>query len=293
MHASDVDVLISHDDPVRLADKLKLELIPTTPPRLYGEIEGTPVDITVVNGDDLEARKRRAGPRDAAMLVDHVRHRQTVFQAEWPNVKRFVQLRALGHNGLGWFGSFGWALLFAIPLMDELREVPTKEVFPAWLRWLGTIAQGTRLSLEGKRTGGLEPLFIEAPAPPVRDVARLTPRGGAHLLAEAKHAALVVGDATTAADALARMTDIADAPPPDETLVITGEREESRGRYDGQARRMLRDLEAIGPTRSWGRFDRSGQGWHHRITVSSKNADVARDLIEHWLTISSIDAIVE
>ncbi|HEY4059413.1 MAG TPA: hypothetical protein VGM39_22500 [Kofleriaceae bacterium] len=293
MHASDVDVLISHDDPVRLANTLGLELLPTTPPRLYGELDGTPVDITVVNGDDLDARKRRAGPRDAALLVEHVRHRQTVFQQTWPLVKKFVHQRALGHNGLGWFGSFGWAILLAVPLVAKLREVPAGSVFPAWLRWLAELPPNVRITFAGVRTGAMEPVFIEAPAPPVRDVARFTPRGGAHFFLEAKQAALLIGDAQTDADAIARIIDIADAPPPGETLVITFDNAEARGRYDGTARRVLRDLEALGPTRSWGRFDVSGRGWQHRITVATNKAAAARDLVEHYLAISSIDAIVE
>src|SRR4051812_48471592 len=118
-HASDIDVLVSDDDPARLAAELGLTPIPTVPPRMHGTLEGVPVDVTVVNGDDDVARRMRAGPRDAALLVAHLRDhgRDEVFQAAWPHVRRFVRARALGHNGLGWFGSFGWALLLAVPLV--------------------------------------------------------------------------------------------------------------------------------------------------------------------------------
>ncbi|MCW5806068.1 MAG: hypothetical protein KIT31_27125, partial [Deltaproteobacteria bacterium] len=68
-HASDVDVLVSHDDPARLARELGLAPIPTLPPRLRGALDGTPVDVTIVNGDDDLARRMRAGPGDAAALA--------------------------------------------------------------------------------------------------------------------------------------------------------------------------------------------------------------------------------
>lgn len=127
-HAGDVDVLVSNDDPARLAAALGLTPIPTTPPRLHGTLDGVAVDVTVVSGDDEVARRMRTGPRDAALLVAHLRDhgRDEVFQAAWPHVRRFVRARALGHNGLGWFGSFGWALLLAAPLATdrELRAAP-------------------------------------------------------------------------------------------------------------------------------------------------------------------------
>ena len=42
-HASDVDVLVSEDDPARLAAALGLTPIPTTPPRMHGTLEGVAV----------------------------------------------------------------------------------------------------------------------------------------------------------------------------------------------------------------------------------------------------------
>src|SRR6185312_12806847 len=73
-HAGDVDVLVSHDDPDRLAEALGLERIFTNPPRIHGELFGSKVDITVVNGDDARARSMRSGPRDAAALAAYLKN---------------------------------------------------------------------------------------------------------------------------------------------------------------------------------------------------------------------------
>ncbi|MEJ7603233.1 MAG: hypothetical protein WKG01_35425 [Kofleriaceae bacterium] len=297
-HASDVDVLVSNDDPARLAAELGLTPIPTTPPRMYGTLDGVHVDVTVVTGDDDLARRMRAGPRDAAALASQLRDhdRDEVFQAAWPYVRRFVHARALGHNGLGWFGSFGWALLLAVPLVtdDELRTVAVGAAIPAWLRWLSRLALGSRVGFEGEREVGDEPLFIAAPSPPPRDVARLSKRAALALFAEARGAALAIGDAATDADALARITDLADDPPPGTTLIIAGDEEHTRGRYDGAARGLVRELEALGATRSWGRFDLTGDGgWQHRISVPTHRAKEARQRVERWLEITRLDAALE
>ncbi len=89
-HASDVDVLVSDDDPARLAAALGFELLPTVPPRIHGTLEGVPVDVTVVTGDGEVARRMRAGPRDAALIAQQLREagRDAVFQAAWPHVRR-------------------------------------------------------------------------------------------------------------------------------------------------------------------------------------------------------------
>lgn len=290
-HAGDVDVLVSHDDPARLAAALGLAPIPTTPPRLRGTLDGTPVDITIVNGDDDLARRMRAGPRDAALLAAQLRDhdRDEAFQAAWPHVRRFVHARALGHNGLGWFGSFGWALLLAIPLVTDpdLRARPPSTAVPAWLRWLARLAPGARIGFDGVREGEL---FLAAPSPPLRDVARLTRRAAAWLFLEARDAAVAVEGTATDADAVARIRDIADAPPAGTTLVISGDDERSRGRYDGTARDLLRELEAIGAARSWGRFDEDDGSWQHRITVPANRVGPSRAAIERWLALTRIDA---
>ena len=292
-HASDVDVLVSDDDPARLAAALGLTPIPTEPPRIHGTLEGSLVDITVVNGDGDIARRMRSGPRDAAAIAAYLRDRDDVFQATWPHVRTFVRTRALGHNGLGWFGSFGWAILLAAPLVTELRTAERGAAFPAWLRWLSRLSLGARVGFETS-TGEGEPFYLVAPAPPMRDVARLSKRAAQTLFAEARAAALAIGDATTDDAAIARIRDLADDPPAGTTLVIAGNDEHTRGRYDGAARGLLRELEPLGAIRSWGRFDVEPDGaWQHRITVPTNRLAAARDLVEDWLSRSRIDAALE
>jgi hypothetical protein len=294
-HADDVDVLVCEDDPARLAAALGLAPLPTTPPRMTGTLEGVRVDVTVVSGDDELTRRMRSGPRDAALLAAQLRDhgRDEAFQAAWPHVRRFVRTRALGHNGLGWFGSFGWALLLAVPLVHEpaLRDAPTGAVLPAWLGWLARLALGARVGFEGIRQGDPEPLFLVAPAPPLRDVARLTKRAATALFAEARAAAAAIGDAGSDAEAIDRIGDIADDPPPGATLAIAGDDDHTRGRYDGTARGLLRELEPMGAIRSWGRFELDGEGgWEHRITVPAHRAQAARTLVTSWLALNRLDA---
>jgi hypothetical protein len=294
-HADDVDVLVSEDDPARLAIALGLARLPTLPPRLHGMLEGARVDVTVVTGDDELARRMRAGPRDAAMLAAQLRDhgRDEVFQAAWPHVRRFVQTRALGRNGLGWFGSFGWAVLLAVPLVHdrELREVPPGAALPAWLRWLSRLSLGARIGFDAIRQGDPEPLYVAAPAPPPRDIARLTKRAAGVLFTEARSAARAIGDATTDEGAIDRISDLAHDPPAGTTLVVAGDDDHTRGRYDGVARGLLRDLEPLGAIRSWGRFDLAADGsWQHRITVPAHRAQSAREIVTSWLALNSIDA---
>ncbi len=297
-HAGDVDVLVSDDDPARLAAALGMTQLPTLPPRIHGTLEGMPVDITVVTGDGDIARRMRSGPRDAALLAAQLRDhgRDDAFQAAWPHVRRFVRARALGHNGLGWFGSFGWALLLAVPLVTdpELRAVPVGAAVPVWLRWLSRLSLGARVGFDGTRAGDPDPLYIVAPAPPLRDVGRLTRRAAAALFAEVRSAALAIGDAASDAAAIDRIADLSDDPPTGTTLVIAGDDEHTRGRYDGVARGLLRELEALGAIRSWGRFDSTEEGgWQHRITVPAPRAKAARELVENWLALTRMDAALE
>jgi hypothetical protein len=284
-HAADVDVLVSHKDATRLAADLSFELILTNPPRLRGVLYGVDVDVRVVNGTSDDARRMRLGPRDAALLAAR---RTPAFDAAWPHVLRFVQLRALGTNGLGYFGSFGWALLLAIALAGELHEIDGDAVLPAWFRWLARIPIGSRVGFDGVRRSDGEPLYIEAPGPPSRDVARLSRRTARHILEEARLASNLE---TTNEDAIRRLVDIARDPPTGTTIAITGDDEASRGRYEGMARGLLRELEELGPTRSWGRFDVTADGWQHCITV--QRVDAALALVEHRLAVANIDAIVE
>jgi hypothetical protein len=294
-HAADVDVLVSEDDPARLAAELGLTPLPTLPPRMTGVLEGTRVDVTVVTGDGELAQRMRSGPRDAAVLAAALRaqDRDAVFQAAWPHLRRFVRARALGHNGLGWFGSFGWALLLAAPLVHdrELRAALPGAALAGWIRWLARLSFGARVGLDAIRQGGAEPLYIAAPSPPPRDVARLSRHAASALFAEARSAALAIGDPTSDGDAIDRITDIASAPPAGTTLVIAGDDDHTRGRYDGTARGLLRELEALGAIRSWGRFDLADDGsWEHRITVPAPRARAARELVTGWLALNRIDA---
>ncbi len=297
-HASDVDILVSNDDPERLAAALGLTQIPTLPPRMHGTLEGLPVDVTVVTGDDDIARRMRSGPRDAAAIATHLRDhgRDEVFQAAWPHVRQFVRARALGHNGLGWFGSFGWALLLAIPLVGdgELREVSVGAALPSWLRWMSRLAIGARVGFDGIRAGEPAPFHLDAPSPPSREVAHLSRRAAVALFGEAAAAVRAIGDAATDVDAIARIADLAADPPSGTTLVIAGDDEHTRGRYDGVARGLLRELEVLGAIRSWGRFDLTGDGgWQHRITVPAHKAKSAREMIDSWLALTRQDAALE
>lgn len=294
-HADDVDVLVSEDDPARLALALGLDQLPTLPPRLHGVIDGVRVDVTVVTGDGELAQRMRSGPRDAAALASQLRDhgRDEAFQAAWPHVRRFVHARALGRNGLGWFGSFGWALLVAVPLVHdaELREVSVGAAAPAWLRWLSRQALGARIGFDAIRQGESEPLYLAAPSPPPRDVARLSRRAATVLFAEARSAVRAIGDATSDAEAIDRIADLADDPPSGTTLVVEGNDVHTRGRYDGAARGLLHELEALGAIRSWGRFDQADDGgWQHRITVPAHRAQTARDLVTRWLSLIHLDA---
>lgn len=294
-HAEDVDVLVCDDDPQRLSSALGLTAIPTVPPRLTGTLGGTKVDVTVVTGDGELASRMRSGPRDAAMLSArlHELGRDEAFQVTWPLLRRFVRARALGHNGLGWFGSFGWALLLAAPLAHEpeVSAAAPGHVLPAWLRWLARLAPGTRVSFDSIRRGDPEPLYLAAPAPPARDVARLTKQAAATLFAEARAAALAIGEASSDDEAIERIRDLAADPPAGTTLAIGGDDEHTRGRYDGVARGLLRELEPLGAIRSWGRFEVAQDGsWQHRITVPTRRAQAARALVESWLALNRMDA---
>ncbi len=294
-HAADLDLLVrgSADLAARLAAALGLRPLDTDPPRLRGEVAGTPVDLMFVPPDAPDDRRTRgllSGPADGAMLAGHLRDhgRHRAFLEAWPAVRRFAVARALAANGLGWFGSFGWALLLAIPLVhdDELCAAPPGRVLPAWLRWLGALQPGARLGLDAIRDDDPAPLWLAAPAPPSRNVARGLTAGTASLwFDEARRAARLAGDAPTddAAASLAAI-DLAADPPPGATLVVAGAGEAQRGRYERRFRGLLLDLErALGPVRPWGRFDRAADTWQHRLTVPPDRAPEARELIEAWL----------
>ena len=122
-----------------------------------------------------------------------------------------------------------------------------------------------RIGFDAIRDDDPAQLYVAAPSPPSRNVARhLTPGTAATLFAELRRPTLV---------------DLAEAPPDGDTLAITGIDEAQRGRYDGRARGLILELEAaLGPIRVWGRFDGA---WAHRITVP--DAAAARPIIDAWL----------
>lgn len=273
-HAHDVDVLVAGEpDPARLATALGLALLPTTPTRLHGQLDGVPVDVTLVASDDL-----RAGPRDAAMLVAALREhdREATFDAIYPEVRRFVQLRALGRNGLGYFGGLGWAMLLAVPLVAD----PAVRDFAAWLRWMSKLAIGARVGFDGVRANDPEPLYVVGPSLPPRSVVQLSKRAATVLFAELR--AALAGP----------IVDLAGAPPPGTTLAITGDDPITRGRYEGTVRGLLRELEAICAIRSWGRFEGDDTAWQHRITLPAPRAAAVRTLVEDWLALNNLDATV-
>jgi hypothetical protein len=114
------------------------------------------------------------------------------------------------------------------------------------------------------------------------------------LFAEARSAARAIGDVTNDAEAIDRLTDIADDPPSGTTLVVAGDGAHTRGRYDGVARGLLHDLETLGVIRSWGRFDVApDDSWQHRITVPAHRAQPAREIVTSWLALNRIDASLE
>jgi poly(A) polymerase len=294
-HAADLDLLVraSAEVAAQLARALGLRALGTDPPRLRGAIGGTAVDLMFVPPgapDDDRTRGLVAGPRDCALLAEHLRHhgRHHAFLAAWPAVRRFAVARAIAANGLGWFGSFGWALLLAIPLVhdEELCTAPAGRVLPAWLRWLGARRPGARIGLDAIRDDDPEPLWLAAPAPPSRNVARGLTSGTAALwFDEVRRAARAAGDAPNDEAAAQRAAiDLAADPPPGATLVVTGTDEAQRGRYDGRFRGLLLELErTVGQVRPWGRFDRAADAWQHRITVAHDRERESRELVEAWL----------
>jgi endonuclease/exonuclease/phosphatase family metal-dependent hydrolase len=230
--ALDVDLLVaSSADAARIATRFGLRAAGTD--RWRGTIDGTPVDIL--------ATTHRDGADDARALRDHLIHhgRYDAFVAALPRVRAYAHARGLLHNGLGYFGMFGWAQLLADPLAHdrELCAVPAERAFDAWFAHLPRLAT--------------EPFAI--PSPSGRDIARhLTPATTRTLLAELRAPSLV---------------DLADAPPPGTTLVETFADDAARGAYTARVHDRIAALEAAGAEpRVWGRFD-GPAGLEHRITV--------------------------
>lgn len=299
-HAGDLDLVMRTGAcPARelaelLADAHGLA-IHGPPWRLRGSLAGRRLDMVVLAGDEPDAERWLAGPRDAELLREHLRDhgRDGAFRAAWPHVRAFSRARALDRNGLGYFGGFGWALLLAIPLCHDARvcAAPAGRVLAPWLRWLGALRPGARLGLDELRAGDPEPLYLAAPAPPSRNVARFMTAGtAATLFAELRRAARLLGDTSDLADADARSrvaAELALDPPPGATLVVRGTGDLARGRYEGLARRLIGELEAAhAPLRVWGRFEATTTttaAWEHRITVPAARAEAALALAAAFL----------
>jgi hypothetical protein len=211
-----------------------------------------------------------AGPRDGRALLQHLRDhgRHVAFLAIWPDVRRFVHARALSGNGLGYFGSFGWAMLLAIPLCHD--RVDTLD---AWFAWLARIEPSSRLGFDAARPGDPAPLWIAAPTPPARNAARaVTPGTFAVLHDEFRRA--------TRSDPFAN---IDDEPPRGVRLTNEGPFA-SRGAYEGRFRALLGALESsLGPVvRPWGRITVDGPRWRHHLVVPTDRADDARAVIARF-----------
>jgi len=272
-HASDIDVVVEIDQPVdvfagELATLLELAQV-GAPGHLRGTVGGRAVELSISSRAEPDERML-AGPRDGHALLQHLRDhgRHDAFLAMWPDVRRFVHARALSGNGLGYFGSFGWAMLLAIPLCHDRVET-----LAAWFAWLARIEPGSRLGFDAVRPGDPAPLWIAAPTPPARNAARaVTPGTFAVLHDEFRRA--------TRADPFAN---IDDGPPPGTRLTCDGPLA-SRGAYEGRFRALLGALESsIGPVvRPWGRFAIDGSMWRHSLVVPAARADEARAVIARF-----------
>lgn len=265
-HARDLDLHVRTTEPARvmaaLAERFDLVAIGT---RLRGTIAGTRVDLDLGLDD--------SGPRDAAKLVGHLRAhgRHEAFLATWPHVLQFVDARALGANGLGWFGSFGWATLLADAIAHDaaLCEIESGLLFAPWLRWLAALDVAAQLGPIGRGlTAGTTRLL--------RD--------------ELQHAARLARDASDDRDAIAR---VATALPVTGALAISGRDDASRGPYEGRFRGLLIALEAaVGLVRPWGRFVRDGERWTHHVRVPDGKAATAIPLVVKWLANAGLTATV-
>jgi hypothetical protein len=253
---------------------------------LRGRVDGLAVDVVV--SDDPRIL---AGADDAVRLRDHLRAhgRHEAFAAAWPTVRHFVRARGLGHNGLGYFSSLGWAVLLAVPLVHDeaLCAVAPADAFDAWLGWLATLRPHAHVALDPERGDARVPaqLYVGAPAPPARNIARhLTPGTARTLFGELRRPTLA---------------DLLDTPPTGTTLAVRGDTRAARGRYEGLALSLIRDLELrVGHVRVWGRFDGApvdagSEAWSQRLTVPTTAANDARAIVAAWLIAHCLDATVD
>lgn len=161
---------------------------------------------------------------------------------------------------------------------EALCAVSAADAFAAWLGWVAKLRPHARIGLDEIRDDDPSQLHLAAPSPPSRDIARhLTPGTARTLFAELRHP---------------RTADLLDEPPPGTTLVVRGADRASRGRYEGQALSLIRELEKrVGTVRVWGRFDSEGTAWSHRFTVGDRDADVALELVASWLAAAGLDGV--
>ncbi len=272
-HARDVDIQMRDAPPEVLG-------LRAAGARWRGVIAGRAVDVTTGVS---------SGPADARRLVERLaaHGREAAFRAAWPELARFVHARAMGANGLGWFGSFGWAILLAAPLCHdaELCAVAPADALDAWFRWAAELPAYVSIESSGSARGESiespetsDALYIATPSPPWRNIARaLTPATLAALRHELR---------------TRELRDVDDAPPPGVILEVSGG---DRGRYEGAFRALLGELEAqLGPVvRPWGRFESSAGArsaaerrgevidgdWCHRLAVPTELADRASAII--------------
>lgn len=286
-HARDVDLVVETELAV---EQFSAELAPLadlveagSASHLRGTVGNVAIELSISSRLAPDERML-AGPRDGKALrqhlLDHGRHE--AFLAAWPSVRQFVHARGLLGNGLGYFGSFGWAMLLAIPLCHDsvLCTSAPERVMLDWFAWLSRLELGTRVGFSDATNAHGEPLWISAPSPPSRNAARAVTRGTFVGLREEFRK--VHRAAGTYVDLLAD-------PPRGKTLAITAP---DRGVYEGRFRALLGDLEAVlGPViRPWGRFEVEGvdgSDWAHHVTVPPEHAVRASSIIESFgMTVS-------
>ncbi|HLL23688.1 MAG TPA: hypothetical protein VK427_16230, partial [Kofleriaceae bacterium] len=278
--AADIDVLVETDLPVadfarELATIVDIAAAGSDV-HLRGTLDGHTVEVAVSSRAAPDERVL-AGPRDGAALLQHLRDhgRHAAFLALWPELRRFIAARGLAGNGLGYIGSFGWALLLAIPLCHDTHLCRDPVSIRDWFAHAAVLLEpGAHVSFTAGAVPDTAPIWLAAPTPPSRNVARgITAGTLAVLREELRHAAR----STT-------LDDLAIAPPRGTTLYATGPAE-TRGIYEGKFRALLDTLEStLGPVvRPWGRFERSDTAWQHGITVPDAAAGTARSLVEHHL----------
>ena len=294
-HAADTDLVMrtgacpAHELAALLADAHGLAL--HGPPwRLRGALAGRPLDLIVVAGDEPDAERWLAGPRDAELLRDHLRDhgRDDAFLAAWPHVRAFARPAPSSATASATSGASAGRCSSAIPLCHDARlcAAPAGHVLAPWLRWLGALHRGTRVGfdeLRARRPRAALPRRARTALAQRRACGDRRHRGHAVRRAAPRRAPGRRRRRSHRPRGARRVAvDLADDPPPGVTLVIRGG-EPARGRYEGVARRLIGELEAANlPLRVWGRFE-PGEPWEHRISVPAPRAAAALATAEVFL----------